>query len=130
MDFSNVTGLSVSIKPGQEEQKFGDMFNEYAASGMSLFSPSDQLSIGELENALSDNFTINITTENGEEALPSGVSAAAIFGFINTDMDIAISTEEMDAFLEGSEYDYADLAEMNLEDAVNTILNVGMSKFQ
>ena len=97
---------------------------------MSLFSPSDQLSIGELEKALSDNFTINITTENGEEALPSGISAGAIFGFINTDMDLAISTEEMDAFLEGSEYDYADLAEMNLEDAVNTILSVGMNKFQ
>ena len=133
MDLSTITGVNINLKPGQEEQKFGDMFEQYAASDTGLFEKyfSNELSISELDKALNDNLTINITTENGEEPLPSLVSAGAIFSLINNDLDpMHISTEEIDAFLEDSEYKYDDLAEMNLEDAVNVILDVGTNKFQ
>lgn len=118
--------INVVFNEDCANKKFGDVYNVYSQTQQFGDRHMDSLSIDELNAAINDNMQIKVGGLFGGFNIGSQDATNVIWDMINSDEDNEhITTDEIDKFLENTDYSFDDLAEMNLEEAVDILIQTG-----
>ena len=119
--------INVAFNEGCANKKFGEVYNIYSQTKQFGDNHMGSLSFDELNAAIGENMQVKIGGFFGGFNVASQDATSIIWGMINSDEDDEhITTDEIDKFLEDTDYSFDDLAEMNLEEAVDILIQTGM----